>query len=129
MDAAVVVASASMLHQKKDLIAELKISKDLDGIKKEQVKSKQQVQQKVAQIVHSFRAENFLDRVPETDPIGATIPAWKRLMMAKKVAEKAKKDAEQQVMLEAEAKRLHYLPAWKRNILNRRSDHKSASPA
>lgn len=119
-----------MLHQKKDLIAELKISKDLDGIKKEQVKSKQEVQQKVAQIVQNFRPENFLHKVPETDGTGATIPAWKRLMMAKKVAEKEKRDAEQLVMQEAEAKRLHCLPAWKRNILNRRSDQKSSpSPA
>ena len=122
-----------MVVRKQDLIAELKISKDLEGIKKVQVKSskqqllqvKQHVEQaSVQQQQQSFKPEDFLPQVPETDGSGAVVPPWKRHMMARKLAEKAKKDAEHQVMMEAEARRVSGVPEWKRNILNRRDQLK-----
>ena len=48
-------------------------------------------------------------------------------MMAKKAAEKARKDAEEQRRLEAEAKRVASIPPWRRQLLERRdSDGKYA---
>lgn len=114
-----------MTLQKSDLIAELKISKDLEGIKKEQVKSKEEVKQKVAEIGQTFRPENFLTKVPEFDASGALVPPWKRLMMAKKIADKAKKDAEVQAIRDAETRRFQSIPEWKRNILIRREQQSS----
>ena len=115
-----------MILQKHDLIAELKISKDLEGIKKEQVKSKEEVAQKVAQIGQQFRPEDFVHQVPEFDATGALVPAWKRIMMAKKIADKAKKDAEVQAVIDAQEKRFHSIPEWKRNILLRREQQNSS---
>ncbi|CAH1775407.1 unnamed protein product [Owenia fusiformis] len=42
----------------------------------------------------SFNARDFLDQVPTVDAGGKEIPAWKRQMMAKTMAEKAKVEAE-----------------------------------
>lgn len=41
-------------------------------------------------------------------------------MIAKKVAEKARKEAEEQRKLEAEAKRVASIPAWRRQLLQKR---------
>jgi hypothetical protein len=65
--------------------------------------------------------------VPSTDVTGAPIPDWKRQMMAKKAAERAKKEAEEQRRLEIEAKRQASIPMWRRQLLQRRgSDAKYA---
>lgn len=63
-----------------------------------------------------------MDQVPETDSAGCTIPQWKRLMMAKKIADKMRKDNEQLILQEAEAKRLNSIPVWKRNLLSKKDE-------
>jgi hypothetical protein len=48
-------------------------------------------------------------------------------MMAKKAAEKARKEAEEQRKMDAEAKRVASIPPWRRQLLQRRdSDGKYA---
>ncbi len=62
----------------------------------------------------------LLLKVPAKDMTGAPIPAWKRQMMAKKAAERARKEAEEQRKLEIEAKRMASIPLWRRQLLQRR---------
>lgn len=46
-------------------------------------------------------------------------------MMAKKAAEKARKDMEEELSRQAEEKRLQSLPPWKRQLMqNKRQDDK-----
>ncbi|UYV68653.1 ESPN [Cordylochernes scorpioides] len=88
-----------VLLQKNNLIAELKQSKDISGIKKlKEEKSKLEVEmekQQAVDLAQQFKAENFVDKVPDVDANGCAIPLWKRQVLAKKAAEKAKKEAEE----------------------------------
>ena len=79
------------------------------------------MKERVAEIGNYFTAENFLTSIPEKDASGCEIPQWKRLMLAKKLAEKAKKEAEQQAIQQAEAKRINSMPEWKQRILNKQN--------
>ena len=59
-------------------------------------------------------------QVPETDPNGGEIPKWKREMMAKKAAEKAKREAIERRAQEEENRKIAQIPAWKRQLIENR---------
>lgn len=61
-------------------------------------------------------------QIPEKDQAGNIIPDWKRQMMAKKAAERAKKEFEERMAKEAENRRLSQIPQWKRDLLARREE-------
>lgn len=61
-------------------------------------------------------------QIPEKDNAGNIIPDWKRQMLAKKAAERAKRDFESRMAKEAEDRRLSAIPQWKRDLMARRED-------
>jgi len=106
---------------KGDLIAELKLSHTIGGISKlrnEQQKAAEEIEkEQYRKFLGQFTAENFLKKIPALDPLGNEIPKWKREMLAKKAADKAKQEAlEERARLEEERK-LQAIPAWKRQLL------------
>jgi len=106
---------------KGDLIAELKLSHTIGGVGKlrsEQQKAQDELQkEQYRKFLGQFTAENFLKKIPSTDPAGNEIPKWKREMLAKKAADKAKQEAlDERARLEEERK-MQAIPAWKRQLL------------
>lgn len=61
-------------------------------------------------------------QVPEKDQAGNIIPDWKRHMLAKKAAERAKKEFDDRLAKEAEDRRLSAIPQWKRDLLARKEE-------
>ncbi|XP_030567362.1 espin isoform X6 [Drosophila novamexicana] len=123
------LTTSSDTYLKTDLIAELKISKDIPGIKKmkvEQQMANRMDSEHYMEITKQFTANNYVDQIylqiPEKDQAGNAIPDWKRQMMAKKAAERAKKDFEDRMAQEAESRRLSQIPQWKRDLLARREE-------
>ncbi|XP_055298609.1 putative uncharacterized protein DDB_G0277255 isoform X5 [Sitodiplosis mosellana] len=118
----------AFLSQKTDLIAELKMSKDINGIRKMKVeKAKMEGsydKEAYLDITKQFTATHFVEQVkiPDKDNAGNIIPDWKRQMLAKKAAERAKKDFEDRMIKEAEDRRLSAIPQWKRDLLARREE-------
>nr|XP_033184775.1 uncharacterized protein LOC117154160 isoform X4 [Bombus vancouverensis nearcticus] len=112
--------------QKTDLIAELKRTKDIPGIKKMKVEmaqvEKTQEQNLMSEINKAFNVSNFVDQIPEKDSSGNVIPIWKRQMLARKAAERAKKELEEQLARENEERRQKAIPAWKRQLLAKKDN-------
>ncbi|XP_017883476.2 uncharacterized protein LOC108626988 [Ceratina calcarata] len=112
--------------QKTDLIAELKRTKDIPGIKKLKVEmaqvEKTQEQNLMSEINKTFSVSNFVDQIPEKDSSGNVIPIWKRQMLARKAAERAKKELEEQIARENEERRQKAIPAWKRQLLAKKDN-------
>ncbi|XP_073993464.1 espin protein forked isoform X2 [Rhodnius prolixus] len=121
------------LTAKEDLIAELKMSKDISGIKKlkvERVKQEEKQGKEMASTISKqFTVDYFVDKMPDKDAAGNPIPAWKRQMLAKKAAEKARKEMEEELAREAEAKRLQAIPAWKRHLLQKKQSEEHQANA
>ncbi|XP_058817286.1 uncharacterized protein LOC131680582 isoform X2 [Topomyia yanbarensis] len=114
------------LSQKTDLIAELKMSKDIAGVKKLKVEraklEDKQATEVYSEVARQFTTANYVDQVPERDHAGNIIPDWKRQMLAKKAAEKAKKEFEDRLAREAEDRRLSAIPKWKRDLMARKEE-------
>ncbi|XP_071627013.1 uncharacterized protein F [Temnothorax longispinosus] len=112
--------------QKTDLIAELKRTKDIPGIKKLKVEraqvEKTQEQTLMSEISKAFSVTNFVDQIPEKDSSGNVIPIWKRQMLARKAAERAKKELEEQIARENEERRQKAIPPWKRQLLAKKDN-------
>ncbi|EFN69715.1 hypothetical protein EAG_07018 [Camponotus floridanus] len=112
--------------QKTDLIAELKRTKDIPGIKKLKVEraqvEKTQEQNLMSEINKAFNVTNFVDQIPEKDSSGNIIPIWKRQMLARKAAERAKKELEEQIARENEERRQKAIPPWKRQLLAKKDN-------
>lgn len=79
---------------------------------------KSEVEHMVAALVPEFKADDFLDKVAEND---TNIPLWRRQMLAKKAAERARKEYEEKVRLELEERRLSQVPAWKRHMMAKKA--------
>ncbi|BES91964.1 Ankyrin repeat [Nesidiocoris tenuis] len=112
-------------NAKENLIAELKISRDISGIKKLKVErvemEKKQDKEIASSISKQYSVDTFVEKVPDVDAAGNPIPAWKRQMLAKKAAEKARKEAEEILARQAEQKRLEAIPVWKRHLLQKKN--------
>ncbi|XP_074032071.1 espin protein forked isoform X2 [Leptinotarsa decemlineata] len=125
--------SEPFLAQKTDLIAELKMSRDITGIKKMKIEKAKTEENKekelLSEISKQLSTTKFVEKVPEKDNTGNIIPAWKRQMLAKKAAEKARKELEEQLLRQAEEKRLQAIPHWKRQLLMKKeeTEHKIRS--
>ncbi|XP_064111641.1 LOW QUALITY PROTEIN: uncharacterized protein LOC135219120 [Macrobrachium nipponense] len=111
---------------KDDVIAELKMGVDISGIKKlKSERAKEEVKHckmEKEELEKQFSAMNFVDQIPEKDNAGNRIPEWKRQMLARKAAERARKVAEEQLQQQLEEKRLQAIPPWKRQLLMKRDD-------
>lgn len=106
---------------KADLIAELKESRGLDGINKMKENSrfsKDEIKKIVASMVPVFKPEDFVDKISESEP---NAPLWRIQMLAKKAAEKARKESEEKARQEIEEKRSSRVPAWKRQMLAKKA--------
>ncbi|KAE8741673.1 hypothetical protein FOCC_FOCC012794 [Frankliniella occidentalis] len=113
-------------QNKQDLIAELKMSKDITGIKKlkvERARTEERHEKEIiSEISKQLTATQFVEKVPETDATGNLIPPWKRQMLARKAAERARKEMEEKLQRDAEQKRLSAIPAWKRQLLAKKEE-------
>merc|ERR1719180_712515 len=118
---------------KGDLIAELKLSHTIGGVGKlrsEQAKAQEEVEkEQYRKFLAKFTAENFLKKIPEKDPAGNEIPRWKREMLAKKAADKAKQESLDERARIEEERKLSAVPAWKRQLLAQKSEEEKKRDA
>jgi len=102
------------------------MSHNVGGISKlrtEQQKIQEQhEQEQYKRFLAQFTMENFLEKVPTHDPNGAEIPKWKREMMAKKAAEKGKKEAIARKAKEDEDRKMAAMPAWKKELIQKKME-------
>lgn len=76
---------------------------------------------KINELNSEFTLDKFLNKINE-DQSNQQVPQWKRLMLAKKALEKARKEAEHNLIKEEEQKRMRNIPEWKINLLNKKDE-------
>lgn len=54
---------------------------------------------KAKEFASQFTAENFITVIPEVDAQNQPVPLWKRQMLARKAAEKAKKEEVERIQV------------------------------
>ncbi|CAG0901702.1 unnamed protein product, partial [Cyprideis torosa] len=118
-------------HCNIDLIAELKKTGEAGGIRQlKEARIRDQENKKsnvLKEIQEKFSPEHLLQQIPHEDEDGNPIPEWKREMMAKKAAEKAKKEEEEKQLRLSESEKLEKMPPWKKQLLSRRERNSSPS--
>jgi len=118
---------------KGDLISELKLSHTLGGVGKlrsEQAKAQEESEkEQYKKFLAKFTAENFLQKIPERDPAGNEIPRWKREMLAKKAADKAKQESLDERARAEEARRQATVPQWKRQLIQQKTEEEKKRDA
>ncbi|KAK7085271.1 hypothetical protein SK128_013468, partial [Halocaridina rubra] len=102
------------------------MSVDIPGIKKlksERAKEEAKIGKlEKDELSKQYSPVNFVDQIPEVDNAGNRIPDWKRQMLARKAAERAKKNAEETLQQQLEEKRLQAIPPWKRQLMMRKEE-------
>lgn len=73
----------------------------------------------MAQMASNFTVDEFLKKIPDRDPAGHEIPMWKRQMLAKKAADKAKRETEETIKRQIEEMKAKAIPEWKRHLRKR----------
>merc|ERR1712098_206860 len=109
---------------KANFLSELKKSQVCGGVNKLKEKQAQareeQEKEDFKNFMEQFTTENFLLKMPEVDNQGNKIPLWKRELLAKKNAEKAKQDGLLERARLEEERRLSSIPAWKKQLMQRK---------
>jgi len=67
-----------------------------------------------------YDPKQYLGKVALTDSQGVELPPWKRLIIAKQLAEKKKKEDDERKALEEQESRFRDMPVWKRSIIEKR---------
>ncbi|XP_023215729.1 espin-like isoform X2 [Centruroides sculpturatus] len=109
----------TVLLKKNDVVEEGKKSKEVDRTRKLEDKNAEANKKQMVDN-NEFTTDNFVEKMPSVDTNGCPIPLWKRQVMAKKAAEKARKEAEELKQKEEEEQRQQSVPVWKRQLLQRK---------
>lgn len=91
---------------------------------KENNVSQKESRSKSPALTGEFDPKNFFDKVPDTDNTGIPYPDWKKQLLARQLAEKALKDAEEEKKKEEYEARFRNMPAWKRQMIERKEAQK-----
>ena len=55
----------------------------------------QESKPKTPVLMGEFDPKNFMEKVPDVDPVGAAYPEWKKQLLARQLAEKALQESEE----------------------------------
>lgn len=71
-------------------------------------------------LLGEYDPKHYINKVPDVDSAGIPYPAWKKQLLARQLAEKALKDAEEKRKDEEYEARFKNMPAWKRQMIERK---------
>ncbi|XP_076364994.1 uncharacterized protein LOC143254101 isoform X2 [Tachypleus tridentatus] len=120
-------------EKKNDIIAELKQTQGgVEGVRRLKEERKrmemEEERRRAEEILKLYTAENFISTIPEKDANGCVIPPWKRQVLAKKAAEKARNAAEEERQRSAEERRRNIIPEWKRHLVQKSTPSTTTNP-